>query len=152
MEEKAVLRYGLEATRERVLRCVGDTSEEEARRVVQGLSPLVWQVGHLAYTDGVLLGRAGRPSPVPEAYPSLFGTGTGGPANYPSLVDVVRAFEAAHAALLELLDAAPLDWPVDGRHYRNVGEMLAFSSYHRGYHVGKMATLRALLGKPRLFG
>jgi uncharacterized damage-inducible protein DinB len=89
VEPKDLLRYALEATRDRVIRCLEDLSEEEARRVVQGLSPVVWQVGHLAQADGVLL---------------------------------------------------------------SVGEMLAFSAYHRGYHIGKMATLRALLGKPRLLG
>jgi len=149
---KAALRYALEATRERVLRCLEDVSEEEARRVVHGLSPLVWQVGHVTYADGVLLRRAGRTSPVPESYGPLFGTGTGGEAGYPPLDEVRGTFEAVHGGLLALLDAAALDQPVDGRHYRNVGEMLAFSAYHRGYHIGKMTTLRALLGKQRLFG
>jgi hypothetical protein len=41
---------------------------------------------------------------------------------------------------------------VDGRNYRTAGEMLVFAIYHRGYHVGKATTLRALLKKPRLFG
>ncbi|MFN3286306.1 MAG: hypothetical protein ACK45F_08505 [bacterium] len=41
---------------------------------------------------------------------------------------------------------------MDAPHYRNVGEMLALSAYHRGYHIGKMTTVRALLGKRRLFG
>ena len=30
--------------------------------------------------------------------------------------------------------------------------MFAFSNNHRWYHIGKITTLRALLGKPRLFG
>jgi hypothetical protein len=152
MDPKAALRYALEATRERVLRCVQDLSEEEAGRGVYGLSPVVWQVGHVAFTDGQLLQRAGGASPVPEGYASLFGTGTGGQAAYPPLQEVCAAFEAAHAALAQLLEAASVDGPVDGRHFRTVGEMVAFSAYHRGYHVGKMATLRSLLGKPRLFG
>jgi uncharacterized damage-inducible protein DinB len=152
VEPKDLLRYALEATRDRVIRCLEDLSEEEARRVVQGLSPVVWQVGHLAQADGVLLRRAGAPAPVPEAYAALFGPGTGGQADYPPLSQVRTVFETTHEALLRLLDGAALERPVDAPHYRSVGEMLAFSAYHRGYHIGKMATLRALLGKPRLFG
>ncbi len=152
VEPKDLLRYALDATRARVIRCLEDLSEEEARRVVQGLSPVVWQVGHLAQADGVLLRRAGAPAPVPEAYAALFGPGTGGQADYPPLSQVRGVFEATHEALLQLLAAAALDQPVDASHYRCVGEMLAFSAYHRGYHIGKITTLRALLGKPRLFG
>lgn len=34
--------------------------------------------------------------------------------------------------------------------FRNRGDVLVFACFHRGYHVGKIATLRALLNKPRL--
>jgi hypothetical protein len=47
---------------------------------------------------------------------------------------------------------AQLDAPAEGRSYSTVEEMLVFAVYHRGYHVGKITTLRALLKKPRLFG
>jgi hypothetical protein len=70
VEPKDLLRYALEATRDRVIRCLEDLSEEEARRVVQGLSPVVWQVGHLAQADGVLLRRAGAPPSRRRTRPS----------------------------------------------------------------------------------
>lgn len=152
MDAGEVLRFALNATFDRVLRCLEDISEEEARRVIGGLSPVVWQVGHLAHADGVLLHRVGLAPPVPEGYAALFSPGTGKGTDYPPLGEVRAVFEAAHRGLLHLLVSVPLDRPVDASHYRNVGEMLAFSAYHRGYHIGKMTTLRALLGKPRLFG
>lgn len=152
MDARDVLRFALTATFERVLRCLQDVSEEEARRVVGGLSPVIWQVGHLAHADGVLLRKAGLNPPVPDGYAALFAPGTGGQADYPLLSDVRAAFEATHRELLQLLASGDLERPVDASPYRTVGEMLAFSAYHRGYHIGKMTTLRALLGKPRLFG
>ncbi len=152
MDPKEVLRFALAGTHARVLRCVEDVSEEEAQRAIHGLSPLVWQVGHLAYAEAGLLRRAGRAAPVPEEYASLFGPGTGGESRYPPLAEVRAAFGVAHGGLLQLLDSAALEDAVEAPYCHNVGELLAFAAYHRGYHVGKMTTLRALMGKPRLFG
>ncbi len=35
--------------------------------------------------------------------------------------------------------------------FKTVGDVVSFATFHRGYHIGKICTLRALLGKPRLF-
>ena len=80
--------------------------------------------------------------------------GTGGAAKYPPLAEVRQAFEATHQALLKTAATADYDAPTPrpGNSYANVGELMVSACVHRAYHIGKMTTLRALLGKDRLFG
>lgn len=153
MDIKELVLYGLRATHTRALRCVDDVTDEEARRRPgDSLASIVWQLGHLALTDKGYLERLGASSSVPESFEGLFKTGTGGPANYPSLVEVRAAFDDGQHRLEAAAQEADFGTPVDARSYGTVGEMLIFGCYHRGYHIGKMTTLRALFGKPRLFG
>lgn len=139
----------LAVTYERVKRCLDGLTDGEARRLPDGrLTPVVWQVGHLAYVDSNYVQRGGGAPTAPARYADLFKPGTGGEQDYPPLDEVWAAFDGAQQGLLgvarEADYAAPLDYPA----YKNVGEMLVYACFHRGYHVGKMATLRALLGKP----
>lgn len=147
-----VVTYGLKATFTRALRCVEDVSDTEAGQTRYNLSPIIWQLGHLALSDGGFFRLAGGASPAPESFKGLFKTGSGGAADYPPLADVRPAFEAAQRELERLAQSADLDQGVESRNFATIGEMLVFAAYHRGYHIGKMTTLRALLGKPRLFG
>lgn len=152
MKETAL--YGLNATQTRVHRCLEEISEDDARRSpIPGLAPIVWQVGHLAVVDFAFARRAGGHTETPEGYEALFKPGTGGGADtYPSLREVTEAFKLAHHELESAVRTADLGTPLETRNYSNIGEMLAFACYHRGYHIGKMTTLRALLKKARLFG
>ena len=152
MDIRDALQYGLTATYTRMLRSVEDVSDVEATQTPHNLSPLVWQLGHTALTDGGFLRLTGAISPAPESFKGLFRTGSGGPADYPSLVEVKTVAEAAQRELMQLVRSGELSQRVESRSFASVGEMLIFAAYHRGYHVGKMTTLRALLGKPRLFG
>jgi len=149
---RALIAYGLETSHARVLRCVEDLTEEEARDAPHGLTPIIWQLGHLVVSDAGYLRRAGGAIALPPRYGDLFAMGTGGRAEYPPLAEVRGRFEPIHRALLDVARTADYGAPVEGRSYRTVGELLAFVAYHRGYHIGKMTTLRALLRKPRLFG
>ncbi len=144
--------FGLTATSTRALRCVDDVGDEESRRSLHGLSPIIWQFGHLALADEGFLKRAGGALEIPGSYRELFATGTGGTADYPSLAEVRSVFEAGNLVLEAVVRTADLAQAVDARNYKTLGEMLVFAAYHRGYHIGKMTTLRALIGKPRLFG
>lgn len=147
------LLYGLTATHTRLFRCLDDLTEDEARRSpAGGLSPIIWQAGHLALSDFGSARRADGRSAAPDGYGDLFKPGTGGEAPYPSLADVTEALRRAQQALEAAARTADLSAPVDAPNYKTVGEMLIFNSYHRGYHIGKITTLRALLKKPRLFG
>jgi len=152
VDSRDVIRFGLTASFTRTQRCVEDVSDGEAAQTPNNLTPIVWQLGHLALSDGGFLRLAGGTSPAPELFKGLFKTGSGGPADYPPLGEVKPVFEAAQRELERLAQSANLDQSVESRNYATIGEMLVFAAYHRGYHVGKMTTLRALLGKPRLFG
>ncbi|MDR7518073.1 MAG: DinB family protein [Armatimonadota bacterium] len=128
-------------------------NDDEARRSpTGGLSPIVWQTGHITLTDFGMARRAGDLTSPPEGYTELFAPGTGGEAAYPPIASVSEAMERAHHVLEEVAKSADLDGPAESHNYATVGEMLIFAIYHRGYHIGKMTTLRALLGKKRLFG
>lgn len=135
----------------RLQRALEGITEEEGRRVLAGcLAPIIWQVGHLAVVDALWIQRGGGSYAVQPRYTDLFKPGTGGEAEYPALTEVWAAFSGVHAALLKLVDEAdfakPLEHPAGA--YTSVGGMFVYACYHRGYHVGKTGTLRALLGKP----
>ena len=152
MDSRDVIRFGLTASFTRVLRCVEDVSEAEAGQLPNNLSPMIWQLGHLALSDGGFFRLAGGTSPAPDSFKGFFRTGSGGAADYPPLSDVRPVYEAAQRELERLAQSADLAQQVESRNFATIGEMLVFAAYHRGYHIGKMTTLRALLGKPRLFG
>jgi hypothetical protein len=152
MDARAAAQYGLTATYERMVRCLADLTDDEARGMPDGLTPIIWQAGHIALTDFQFARRADARSEAPAGYAGLFAAGTGGAAAYPPLAEVRDAAARAHAVLEAVARTADLGAPVEARNYGTIGEMLAFVLYHRGYHVGKMTTLRALLKKARLFG
>ena len=152
MDTRDLLLYGLTVTHARLLRCLEDLSDDEARRTPHGLSPIVWQAEHIALTDATFARRADGRTEPPAGYETLFATGTGGPAAYPPLEQVRDAINRGQGRLEEIARTADPAARVDARHYSTLGEMLTFAIYHRGYHIGKITTLRALLGKPRLFG
>lgn len=149
---RELIAYGLETTFVRAVRCVEDVTDEEARVRRHGLTPVIWQLGHIVTADAGYLRRVGGVVELPAVYREIFPTGTGGDASYPPLDEVRRYFEQVQRELLQAAQTADLSHPVDGQSYRTAGEVLLFTTYHRGYHIGKMTTLRALSGKPRLFG
>lgn len=160
MDKRALIQHQLATSHQIVKHCLGDISEAEASKLPEAtLAPIVWQVGHLAFTGRYFVERAGAApaAELPERYAALFKTGSGGAADYPPLTEVVRVFDETHEALTRALAEANLETSVDvppgrPRVFTNVGEMFSFADAHRWYHIGKITTLRALLGKPRLFG
>lgn len=157
MDDRALLQQQLAASHQIVKHCLSDISDDEARRMPNAtLSPVIWQVGHLAVVNASFSQRAGAApmASLPENYPDLFKTGTGGKADYPSLEAVTRAFDATHEGVMRVVAEVNLDAPNEGPRglWKNVAEMIGFSNTHHWYHIGKITSLRALLGKPRLFG
>ncbi len=137
----------LDRTADRVAQLVKNLSEEDVGTRPPGLAPIAWQVGHIAVVESKALTRAGLTSPIPETYPPLFDTGTGREGTYPPLAEMLPLLAAANAQLRTLALEGNLDDPIEGvRSYATVGEALLFLIYHRGYHIGKITTLRALLG------
>ena len=155
MDMTSMISQQIVSSRERLRRCLEGVTDDEARRVLAGrLSPFTWQVGHLATIDATFAERGGGTYALPPSYADLFKMGSGGAADYPALSEVWNAFDGAHQALLRVAAEADYESPIEHRFriYTNIGEMLIFACHHRGYHLGKIATLRSLLGKPRLFG
>ena len=119
------------------------------------LSPVSWHPGHLVVIDGDIARQAGRwAAAAPAEYALLFKTGTGGQADYPPLDEIASAFDDTHEALGRALAESKLDAPNEGPGglWKDVTGMFLFANNHRWYHIGKITSLRALLGKRRLFG
>lgn len=157
MENRDLIQLSLGASHQIVKQTLSEISDEEARRMPNTtLSPIIWQVGHLAAANWNFIQRVGGTSAVtlPEHYLALFKPGTGGAADYPPLSEVVKTFDDTHEALMRVVAEANLDAANEGPRgsWNNVAGAFAFSNVHRWYHIGKITSLRALLGKPRLFG
>ena len=148
MDAKAYVTQMLGLSHNRVREAIDGVADADARRVMAGkLTPIVWQVGHLAVVDGNYVRRAGGESPVPARYAELFKQGSGGEQDYPPLSEVWNVFDTTHRALADRAAGVDFDKPVDSPTYKTIGEMLTYASYHRGYHIGKIMSLRGLLGK-----
>jgi len=157
VDNRALVQYQLALSHRMVGRCVGDLADWEAARRPDGvLAPAVWHVGHLAAADLKFLGVAGIVPAVnlPESYPALFRPGTGDAEDYPPLGEVAKTFHATHEAIVRAVAEANLDAAVENSPgpFATLGEMFSFTAAHRWYHIGKIASLRGLLGKPRPFG
>lgn len=140
-------------TRERIHQSVADLEPGEWTARPQGLAPILWQVGHLALVDGEAARRLGRPVTIPESFQSLFRYGSTGDGPYPDPKEVLALFNQVSEELAVVAQgdlAQPSNDP-SGR-TQTIGDLLVFLIYHRGYHHGKIMTLRSLLGKPRLLG
>lgn len=163
MDDRALLQHQLAVSHQILKRSLDGISDEEARRRPNSLSPIVWQAGHIALGNfgfargdlGFVLGADVAPAGMlPANSAALFKTGTGGEAAYPPFGDVVGSGDASQDALVRAVAEADLSTPNRGPGglWSTQAEAFAFAVAHRWYHVGKINTLRALLGKPRLFG
>jgi hypothetical protein len=151
MVSRATITDQLDLYHARLERAIDGVTDSEAQHAVAApLAPIVWQLGHLAVVDATYAQRAGGACDLPPRYTDLFKPGTGGRAEYPPLPEVWAAFDSAHRALIAAVAEADLGAPLEhpAGAYASVGAMLVYACYHRGYHAGKVATLRALLGKP----
>lgn len=147
------LLFGLTSTLSRIHRSLADLTEEEARSIpLDGLAPIVWQAGHIAFIDAYFARKVDGHSRAPDGYPELFRAGTGGAANYPPLAEVKEVLDGGQRFLQAIVQTVDPATPLESERYGNAGELIVFLCYHRGYHIGKINTLRALLKKPRLFG
>jgi len=148
---REIIKEQLNFTFQQLEGALSGVSEEEGAARPQGLAPIVWQVGHTAYYDAWLVELAiGGPLLVPAHYAELFQQGSTGDGPLPSLAEVRAAFRRAHEGLLQLADGDLNRPAVSGSEFSTVGGGLIFINVHRGYHIGKVFTLRALLGKPLL--
>ncbi len=137
---------------DRILATLDDLAPEEFLARPNGLAPILWQIGHLGLSDKNFLKRVPEPVEIPDGYAELFGRGSGN-GTLPPAATVLAFFREAHGGLIGLATGnleRPLRSPTDT--YGTVGAGLISMIHHRGYHYGKIMTLRALLRKPRLLG
>ena len=143
----------LQVSAERLGAFIEDMSDQEVRARPQGLAPVLWQLGHVAVTDARLANQAGEAVSIPEGWEKLFAMGSSGDGELPPR-EAVLGFLRDVSERLVRLSQGDLARPIEGPQGRTdpLGYRLAFCLFHRGYHLGKVMTLRALLGKPRLLG
>ncbi len=104
-------------------------------------------------TEALVLRRSGQVADLPPSFDTLFAMGSGGEVGYPPLDEIRPLLGTMNERLCSLAASAPLDQPLEGsKAYGTIAEALVFMAYHRGYHVGKITTLRRLLGLGRVFG
>jgi hypothetical protein len=165
MELKDTLRAISNETRSYLKRLAGDFTEIEASQPVgdsRAPNPLVWQLGHLACTEAAvveLFGAGPVPGPlVPDSLRAVCATGSPAPTPetpYPPLADLWALLDRTHERLLGLLDAATpaeLDRPprVPHPYFHALGQAIYEVALNENYHIGQIAALRKLLGKPRI--
>jgi hypothetical protein len=116
-----------------------------------------WLVGHVATYRNRVVAHMGLPSAA-APWEAAFARGTT-PADVPADLDlgaVIASFHAAHAQILAHWDeltpevlAKPLGRKLpDGS--EDTGGLLRFLAWHEAYHLGQLALLRRLAGKPGL--
>jgi hypothetical protein len=163
MDDRALLQSQLAVSHHVLKRSLDSISDDEARRMPSSLAPVVWQAGHIALANFAFARRnlafvlAAEVPPaglLPGDSAALFKTGTGGTAAYPPFGDVMGAADASYDALVRAAAEMDLNAPNEGPHgiWKTQAEAFGFAVTHVWYHIGKINTLRALLGKPRLFG
>jgi len=131
---------------------------DAARRVEETGNSLLWVAGHATNSRTTLARVAG--ARIDPYHPDLFGRGAvpQAAAAYPDLVEILKAWSEAAAALdarfdvlqdADLRQEAPFKLPVsDG----SILGALAFLTMHESYHLGQLGYIRRLLGCETLAG
>jgi hypothetical protein len=125
---------------------------------------IAWQVGHLAVSTYNLCLRRLRgrtkadESLISDAFIEHFKLGSkpvAGAGNYPPVAEIQRVYEAVHAQSLQELAALAdkdVDVPVEQPHPVFTTKLGAvdYAPGHEMVHIGQIALLRRLMGKPAL--
>jgi hypothetical protein len=142
-----------------------DFTEAESRQPgIDGNAPnpIAWQLGHIACVEDEVAGlftteeQAG--ALVVPALHRVCATGSPAPASsteFPTLDELWSLLEQTHARLLGVLaDADVSDLDRKPRranpYFHSLGQGIYEAALHENYHVGEIAALRKVLGKPRI--
>ncbi len=132
------------------------------RMPAEGVTHVAWQVGHIAFAQyRLLLERVRGVRPDDEALISAdflraFGRDSvvnPDPAAYPSAAAIRAVFDAVYAKVMADLPAVPdaaLEGPPESPHRICTTKLqcLRWASHHETIHVGQIALLRRLFGRP----
>ncbi len=120
---------------------------------------IAWQLGHLIASEYSMMEavRAGESPKLPDNFAAAHSKETIGnsdPAQFLTKENYLALFKAQRIATLQILEAlseSDLDKPVPEKFQRfapTVGALINGSGVHFLMHVGQMAVVRRILGKP----
>jgi uncharacterized damage-inducible protein DinB len=143
-----------------VNRALASLSEEEIwRRPTAQTNAVGWLVGHIAsYRNRLVLVLGGDPEPAPWADLFARGAQVADRNTYPATGEIVDTMKRINDKLKARMDAAtdaelsapsPVKTPAPDPSVRGT---VAFLGFHEGYHIGQIAFVMKLLGKPGLVG
>jgi uncharacterized damage-inducible protein DinB len=154
MSEPHPLVGQLRFTRAEFLRGVRGVPADDARRRLEPMNCIAWNVGHLAWQEQrYLLTRASGTTPFPDIAERF---AVGAPGSTPELKEVLSAWRSitreADPWLDGLTSARLLEHPSsNGRPIAvTFGNMLQRLIYHYWYHTGENQAIRQQLGHERL--
>jgi DinB superfamily len=154
MTEPHPLVLQLRFARSEFIRAIKRVDDGDARRRVEPMNCISWNIGHLAWQEQryfVTLGQGRTPFPDIERR-----FASGGPPSTPPLAEVLDPWHAITAEAdpwLDTLTSAMLvDHPVrQGKPLaRTFGNLLQRTIYHYWYHTGENMAIRQQLGHRRL--
>ena len=143
----------LRFARSELQRALEGVTDEEARRRLEPMNCIAWNVGHLAWQEQRYWLTSGQGQVVRPELNEQFRYG--GPPCEPPLAeawDAWRAITAAADPWLDGLKTADLQEPhqhPSGRTF-TFGTLLLRTTYHYWYHIGESLAVRQLLGHRNL--
>ncbi|WP_085994121.1 DinB family protein [Oceanobacillus senegalensis] len=147
MNEEMIFKQ-VELVRKNTLNEMENLSEEQADLMPEGFNNNIrWNLAHIYTVQNILLAKfGGKDIETPSRYLELFAPGTR-PADWqgevPTLNEVKQILEEQPAKLKEAL-AGQLDEKAAEpfKSLSTVGEILTFTIYHEGMHVGTIKGLK----------
>lgn len=148
MNEEMIFKL-IDLIRQNTLKEMESLSKEQADQMPAGFNNTIrWNLGHIYTVQNALLSQfGGKDIEMPSRYPELFAPGTK-PADWQegevlTLNDVKQSLEEQPEKLKEAL-AGQLDEKLAKpfNSLATVGELLNFTTYHEGMHVGVIKGLK----------
>ncbi|WP_256860413.1 DinB family protein [Paraliobacillus ryukyuensis] len=138
----------IDLSRNSTLQLFEGLTEEQADLIPQGFNNNIrWNLGHIYTVQNTLLNKFGGKSiKTPPRYLELFTPGTK-PAEWqgevPTLDELKQLLEAQPAQLKEALAGQLQDEAIQSfQSLSTVGEILSFTTFHEGMHVGVIKGLK----------
>ncbi|QKG83674.1 DinB family protein [Kroppenstedtia pulmonis] len=128
-----------------------ETNPEILDRIPSGFNNSIrWNLGHILHAqEQMVFGLAGEQVTLPESYEGLFGNGTK-PGDWttepPSLETLIDALKEQPARIQQAFSdrlETPLVKPFLS--YETIGEIISFSLFHEGVHIGVIKGLQNAL-------
>jgi hypothetical protein len=144
----------LRFTRSEFRRALHGVTDDDARKRLDPMNCISWNVGHLAWQEQRYFATFAQGlTPLPELNTEF---AYGAPASTPELGEMWRAWEQATAAADTWLDTVTSETLLgkvtrDGKRTEYVfGSLLLRTTYHYWYHTGENMAIRQMLGHTRL--